>query len=147
MPGATVRPSPSATTAPAGSGAASPSAGIGQGVDPAARIRFAVDLFDVDESAIAPGPNRVLEDLGRARVVAGASAVPGASGGPAPPDPAAGRPNARDELWIPIVLLVLVGLCVEWSLYHRDAVLRAWRGLTGRVRRRQCTPRARARRR
>jgi len=134
-PGATGRPSPSATTAPAGSGAASASAGIGQGVDPGAQIRFAVDLFDVDESAIAPGPNRVLEDLGRARVVAGASAAPGASGGPASPDPAAGRPNARDELWIPIVLLVLVGLCVEWSLYHRDAVLRAWRGLTGRVRR------------
>ena len=29
----------------------------------------------------------------------------------------------------------LVGLCVEWALYHRDAVLRAWRGLTGRLRR------------
>jgi hypothetical protein len=134
-PGATVRPSPSATTVPAGSGSPSASAAIGQGVDPAAQIRFAVDLFDVDESAIAPGPNRVLEDLGKARVVAGASAAPGTSGGPASPDPAAGRPNARDELWIPIVLLVLVGLCVEWSLYHRDAVLRAWRGLTGRVRR------------
>jgi hypothetical protein len=30
---------------------------------------------------------------------------------------------------------VLLGLCLEWTLYHRDAVLRAWRGLTGRLRR------------
>jgi len=134
-PGATTRPSPSATNASAGSGIVSPSGGIGEGLDPSAAIRFAVDLFDVDESAIAPGPNRVLEDLGKARTVAGASAAPVASGAPAAADPAAGRPNARDELWIPIVLLVLVGLCVEWSLYHRDAVLRAWRGLTGRLRR------------
>jgi hypothetical protein len=33
------------------------------------------------------------------------------------------------------VLLVLVVLCVEWSLYHRDTVLRGWRGLSGRLRR------------
>jgi hypothetical protein len=103
----------------------------GIGADPTAPIRFAVDLFDVDESAIAPGPNRVLEDLGKARL------APGASGAPAGAavDPAADRPAARDELWIPIVLLVLVGLCVEWTLYHRDAVHRAWRALTGRIRR------------
>jgi hypothetical protein len=111
-----------------------PSGGQGTGADPAAPIRFAVDLFDVDESAIAPGPNRVLEDLGRARPAPGASAGPGATAAPGnAADPAAGRPNARDELWIPVVLLVLVGLCVEWSLYHRDAVLRAWRGVTGRL--------------
>jgi Ca-activated chloride channel family protein len=134
-PSATIRPSPSATNLPAASGALSASGGIGQGVDPSATIRFAVDLFDVDESAVAPGPNRVLEDLGRARTVAGASAAPGASGAPANADPAAGRPKARDELWIPNVLRLLVGLCIEWSLYHRDAVLRAWRGLTGRLRR------------
>ena len=98
-------------------------------------IRFAVDLFDVNESAIAPGPNRVLEDLGKTRP-AGASGAPGSSGDPGnAANPVAGRPNARDELWIPIVLLVLVGLCVEWSLYHRDAVRRAWRGLTSRLRR------------
>jgi hypothetical protein len=78
----------------------------------------------------------VLEDLGKARPAAGASAAPGATAGPGgAADPAVGRPNARDELWIPVVLLVLVGLCVEWSLYHRDAVLRAWRGLNGRLRR------------
>jgi Ca-activated chloride channel family protein len=135
-PGASVRPSASpgasASAAPAGSaGGAGPSAAAqGQAADPAAPIRFAVDLFDVDESAIAPGPERVLVDLGAARPAPGASAAPGAAG-----DPVATRPNARDELWIPIVLLVLVALCVEWSLYHRDALQRAWRGLTGRIRR------------
>jgi Ca-activated chloride channel family protein len=140
-PGTSSRPSPS--VGPAGSSSpsgavptAGPGGSQGQGADPTAPIRFAVDLFDVDESAIAPGPNRVLEDLGRARPVAGASGVPGASGGLGnAADPAATRPNARDELWIPIVLIVLVGLCIEWSLYHRDAVLRAWRGLRGRLRR------------
>jgi len=140
-PGATSRPP--ATAAPTGSAvpggataSATPSGGLGQGIDPTAPIRFAVDLFDVDESAIAPGPNRVLEDLGRARPAAGSSALPGATAGTGnAADPVASRPNARDELWIPIVLVVLVGLCVEWTLYHRDAVQRTWRGVTGRLRR------------
>jgi hypothetical protein len=140
-PGTSNHPSPS--VGPAGSGSpsgaaptAGPSGGQGQGADPRAAIRFAVDLFDVDESAIAPGSNRVLEDLGTARPVVGASGAPRASGAPGnAADPTATRPNARDELWIPIVLIVLVGLCIEWSLYHRDAVLRAWRGLRGRLRR------------
>jgi hypothetical protein len=127
--------------APAASGSAGPSrepsatpsqpasGSPGQSVDPNAPIRFAVDLFDVDESAIAPGSVAALEGLGRVAVSPGASAAPGAA------DPTAGRPNARDELWIPVVLLVLVVLCIEWSLYHRDAVLRGWRALNGRVRR------------
>jgi len=133
-PGVSVAPSVSAPTPAAGS--PSPSDGQGQGADPTAPIRFAVDLFDVDESAIAPGPDRVLEDLGRPAVAPGSSGAPGASGGPGnATDPIASRPNARDELWIPLVLLVLVGLCVEWSLYHRDAVLRAWRGLSRGLRR------------
>ena len=126
--------SPASTASPRASGSApavSPSGSPGGvGADPTASIRFAVDLFDVDESAIAPGPNRVLEDLGRARAAPGASGVP--AGGV---DAVADRPAARDELWIPLVLLVLVGLCIEWTVYHRDAVLRAWRGLTGRLRR------------
>ena len=133
-------PTPTPTATPGGSGtaaatlASSPPGGIG--ADLAAPVRFAVDLFDVDESTITPGPNRILEDLGKARPAAGASGAPGASAAPtAADDPAATRPAARDELWIPIVLLVLVGLCAEWTLYHRDAVLRAWRGLTGRLRR------------
>jgi hypothetical protein len=130
---------PSATPAAGSatpSGGQSPGPGHGQGVDPTAPIRFAVDLFDVDESAIAPGPNRVLENLGKSVVAPGSSGAPGASGGPGNAgDQVATRPNARDELWIPLVLLVLVGLCIEWSLYHRDAVLRTWRRITGRLRR------------
>lgn len=127
--GPSVSPSPSASSGLAGSPGAS-GAPAGQGSDPTSSIRFAVDLFDVDESAIAPGPERVLVDLGAARPAPGASAAPGGAA-----DPAATRPNARDELWIPIVLLVLIALCVEWSLYHRDAVQRTWRSLTGRIRR------------
>ncbi len=125
----TASPTPSASGSPTASAGAS-GAPPAQGIDPAAPIRFAVDLFDVDESAIAPGPERVLVDLGAARPVPGASAAPGGAA-----DPVATRPNARDELWIPIVLLVLIALCVEWSLYHRDAVQRTWRSLTGRIRR------------
>ena len=53
---------------------------------------------------------------------------PGAS--PVTGPAAADRPPARDELWLPIVLIVLVGLCVEWALYHRDVVVRGWRSLT-----------------
>jgi Ca-activated chloride channel homolog len=122
------RPSPTAG-ASSGTSSASPPA-QGSGVDPKAPIRFAVDLFDVDESAIAPGPERVLQDLGRARPAPGASGAPSGA-----VDPATARPNARDELWVPIVLLVLVALCVEWSLYHRDGLQRAWRSLLGRIRR------------
>jgi len=133
-PTASAPPSASPTAAASASGAApaatpsGPPGGIG--ADPTVPIRFAVDLFDVDESAIAPGRNRILEDLGRARTAPGASGAP--TGGA---DAAADRPAARDELWIPLVLLVLVGLCAEWTLYHRDAVMRAWRALTGRLRR------------
>jgi hypothetical protein len=66
-----------------------------------------------------------------------AASQPGASGDPAGPGGApVERPPARDELWIPILLVVLVGLCVEWALYHRDVVVRGWRGAMGRVRRR-----------
>ena len=121
-------PRPAATagpSVPAGSGSPAP----GQGVDPTQPIRFAVDLFDIDESAIAPGAPRVLEDLGEARPAPGASGAPG--GGAAVET----RPNARDEIWIPIVFIVLVALLFEWALYHRDTVLRGWRALSGRLRR------------
>lgn len=113
---------PSATPAPTPSASASAVA-----VDPNAPIRFAVDLFDVSESTITPGSAAVLEKLGHTAPAPGASAAP---------DPAVeSRPPARDELWFPIVLLVLVGLCVEWALYHRDVVIRAWRSVAGRFRR------------
>jgi hypothetical protein len=113
-------PKPSSTPSPSGS----PGSGV---VDPNAPIRFAVDLFDVGESTITPGSAATLEKLGRAALAPGASAAP---------DPAvASRPPARDELWFPIVLIVLVGLCIEWALYHRDVVTRAWRAASGRIRR------------
>lgn len=129
-PNAGATPSPVVTASPAPSGSGSPAPAL-SGTDPNAPIRFAVDLFDVAESTITPGSPDAIEKLGRAAVVPGASAAPGEPGA-VPVE----RPAARDELWIPIVLVVLVGLCVEWTLYHRDAVLRVWRGLTGRVRRR-----------
>jgi hypothetical protein len=123
-------PTSSPAVLPGGrAGAAGASPGVSaSATEPDQPIRFAVDLFDVDESAIAPGAPRVLEDLGRA-------AGPGSSAAPAPGSAVDTRPNARDEIWIPIVLLVLIALCVEWALYHRDTVLRGWRGLTGRFRR------------
>ena len=43
------------------------------------------------------------------------------------------RPTTRDELWVPIVLLVLIGLCAEWILYHRDGLIRIRRGLAERL--------------
>jgi hypothetical protein len=104
--------------------------GSGPPPDPNAPVRFAVDLFDVDESTIAPGSAAAIEALG---VAPGASASPGIQNGQATPSTA--RPTARDELWVPIVLLVLVALCVEWAVYHRDALIRMRRGLGARFRR------------
>ena len=43
------------------------------------------------------------------------------------------RPTTRDELWVPIVLLVLIGLCAEWVLYHRDGLIRIRRSLAERM--------------
>ena len=34
------------------------------------------------------------------------------------------RPNARDELWIPIVLIALLVLTAEWLVYERDTLAR-----------------------
>ena len=96
-------------------------------VDPNAPVRFAVALFDVDESTIAPGSAAAIEALG---VGPGPSASPGP--GTAQGAPATTRPTARDELWVPIVLLVLLALCVEWAVYHRDALTRLRRGLGAR---------------
>jgi hypothetical protein len=98
-------------------------------VDPSAPTRFAVALFDVDESTIAPGSAAAIEALGVTQAP-GASANPGGQ-------PAAGAGQVtRDELWFPIVLVVLVGLCVEWAVYHRDAFIRLRRGFGERLARR-----------
>ncbi len=131
----TATPIVATTSSGAASGAASSAGPVAStlgsaapGLDPTRPIAFAVDLFDPGESAIAPGPPRVLEDLGAA------PAGPSASGAPTG-SAAEARPNARDEIWIPIVFGVLVLLCVEWALYHRDTVLRGWRAVSGRLRR------------
>jgi len=130
---------PSASAAPSASPSAAPSASANPSasaaptappVDPDAPIRFAVDLFDVDESTIAPGSVAAIEALGRAPTP---SASPG-TGGSGSGASASERQPARDELWGPILLVALVLLCVEWAVYQRDALLRGWRTLSARLR-------------
>ncbi|HEX7345552.1 MAG TPA: VWA domain-containing protein [Candidatus Limnocylindrales bacterium] len=123
-PGASVSPS----TAPSVSAVASPS-GVPVADDPLAPVRFVVALFDVNESTIAPGSPATITSLGGTGP--GASPAPGASGTPG--DPATQRPTTRDELWAPIVLLILAALCIEWALFHRDGLVRARRALAGRL--------------
>jgi hypothetical protein len=146
-PSGSAAPSPSPTASPGGSSTPVPTA---PPVDPDAPTQFAVDLFDPSESNIAPGSAAAIEALGKG----GAAASPGLSGsGGAPvgsPSPAASaspgpsgvgagttgddRPPARDELWVPIVLIALLVLLAEWLVYQRDAVMRLWRGLRARLR-------------
>jgi hypothetical protein len=139
-PDATAAPSASALTSssapPSSSAGASPIGASGAPEaptvdDPMAPVRFVVALFDVDESTIAPGSPATIEALGSAG--AGGSPAPGASGAPAPSPAATERPTTHDELWVPIVLLVLVGLCVEWALFHRDGLVRARRAIADRL--------------
>jgi Ca-activated chloride channel family protein len=127
-------PSPSSSPSPAGT-AASPLP-TNPPVDPSAPILFAVDLFDPSESTIAPGSASAIDSLGG--VVPGPSVTPGASPtSSASPGPSAtpgsgavtDRPPARDELWVPIVLIALLVLVVEWVVYHRDTALRLRRRL------------------
>jgi hypothetical protein len=123
---ASAGPSPSAA---AGSSAASPTF---RPADPNAPARFAVDLLDVDESNIAPGEIAALTALGRPA----ASPGPGTSGDPAPGAGTPGvRPQARDELWIPIVLVALLVLTLEWLVYERDTLARLRRAVVSRIRR------------
>jgi hypothetical protein len=118
---ASAGPTPLSSARPSGAPSGSPGVSAVP-VDPNAPVRFAVDLFDVGESTIAPGSVAAIEGLGTA---------PRASGAPGN-GAAIDRPTTRDELWLPIVLLVLVGLCLEWALYHRDAVVRMRRSLVAR---------------
>jgi hypothetical protein len=99
--------------------------------DPSDPIQFAVDLFDVAESNIAPGAPGALTGLGRG---VDPSASPGSGGGSAGQAPA-DRPAARDELWGPLLVIVLAVLMVEWAVYQRDALIRLWRELGARLRR------------
>ena len=121
-------PVASATPRQTGGAAASPS-GSPAVQDPMAPVRFVVDLFDVDESTIAPGSAATIEVLGTAG--GAASPQPGASA--APGTPVTERPTTRDELWVPIVLLILTVLCVEWALFHRDGLIRLRRLLGDRL--------------
>jgi hypothetical protein len=118
-PGAASSASP--TAAPASPGTSPGAAPTFRPADPDAPVRFAVALLDVDESRIAPGDPAKLQALGRTA----------AGGGASPDEP---RPNARDEIWIPIVLIALVVLTVEWLVYERDSLARLRRGLAARVR-------------
>lgn len=97
--------------------------------DPFAPVRFAVALFDVDESTIAPGSAAAIEALGTASTPSPAPGSGASEGGAT----ATERPTSRDELWVPLVLLVLVVLSVEWALYHRDGLIRIRRSLWGRL--------------
>jgi von Willebrand factor type A domain/Aerotolerance regulator N-terminal len=90
-------------------------------VDPAAPQRFAVNLFSAAESSIAPGDPAAIEAAGTARPGAG---EPGSDTGP--------RPPARDELWIPIVLVALALLVAEWLVFEQDGLTRLRRRLAGR---------------
>jgi von Willebrand factor type A domain/Aerotolerance regulator N-terminal len=85
--------------------------------------RFAVDLLDVDESVIAPGDPSRLTALGTSP----GTGAP--TGGTTPVE----RPNARDELWIPIVLVALVLLTIEWLVYERDTLARLRRAVAARL--------------
>jgi hypothetical protein len=143
-------PSPSPTTGPTGTAGASASPSPAGGgspapvptarpVDPHAPAQFAVDLFDPAESNIAPGSAAAIEALGGAGTPA--SPLPGGSAAPTVTPSASGggagavteeRPPARDELWVPIVLVALAILLAEWLVYQRDAVTRLWRGLRAR---------------
>jgi hypothetical protein len=64
--------------------------------------RTAVNLFNADESDVAPGDPQRIVDMGR---------VPAEDGGP-------GQPT-RAEWWWPLALAALALLAVEWLLYHR----------------------------
>jgi hypothetical protein len=114
-------PAPSAAATPIPSPAAS-GAPVAAGADGTA-TSFVVGLYDVRESTITPGDGRGLVELGSA-----ASQQPGTAGGGA-----VERPTTRDELWIPILLIVLIGLCIEWAVYHRDALARIRRGFVTRL--------------
>ncbi len=105
-----------------------PSEGAALAVGDGSVARFAVDLFDVRESSIAPGSAAAIEALGSA-----ASPIPGASSTPTSVEQLPPRPPARDELWGPLVLLVLAVLAVEWAAYERDAVVRMRRGIAARI--------------
>jgi hypothetical protein len=130
-------PAPSASPGPGDVPSPGPSA---PPVDPDRPVRFAIDLFDVNESTIAPGSPATIAALGSGGPVPSPATSPSGSASPGvTPAPSAGagtvtdRRPARDELWAPIVLLVLAILSLEYALYQRDAVIRTWRAVGTRL--------------
>ncbi len=79
-------------------------------------------MLDVGESRIAPGDTTKIAGLGTAAQAPGSGVD------------AAVRPNARDEIWIPIVLLALLVLTLEWLVYERDTLARLRRAISSRLR-------------
>ncbi len=131
-PGTSASAAPSASAAAGPPGASPGASPTFRPADPSAPARFAVDLLDVDESNIAPGDIAALTALGQPA----SSPGPGASGDPGPGAATPGeRPQARDELWIPIVLVALLVLTLEWLVYERDTLARLRRAVVARVRR------------
>ena len=118
--------SPSASASPSVAPASPGASPTFRPADPDAPAQFAVDLLDVDESRIAPGDAAALTALG-APV---ASPGTGTGGTATPP---VERPNARDELWIPIVLIALLVLTAEWLVYERDTLARLRRSIAARL--------------
>jgi hypothetical protein len=132
---ASARPTPVGSARPSSSPAGA-GAGVSPGAslppdDPMAPVHFAVDLFDVNESNTAPGSAAAIEAIGTTTAAAATSPGPGASAAPA--GGTTQRPTTRDELWVPIVLIVLLALCVEWALYHRDGLVRMRRSFLARL--------------
>ena len=121
-------PGPSATASPPAvptTAATSPGAGpTFRPVDPGSPVRFAVSLLDVDESRIAPGDTARLQAMGAPAASPGTGGTVGDT-----------RPNARDEIWIPILLVALAVLTIEWLVYERDTLARLRRGVLARIRR------------
>jgi hypothetical protein len=78
---------------------------------------FAVDLFEPGEASILPSDGSALAALGGSP---GTTATAG---------------TARDEWWVPLVLLLLVVLAAEWLLYERDGARRIAQGVRSRLRR------------
>jgi hypothetical protein len=112
-------PATSATSADPGSTSVPGATTAPSAVDPAAPGRFAVALFDVGESTIAPGSAAAIEQLG-----AGPTTGSGAG---------ADRPPAHEDLWVPLAAIVLVGLLLETLLVQRDALVRTRRWLRTRI--------------
>lgn len=83
--------------------------------DTATSSWFAVDLFEPGESSIRPRDGSALAALG---------GTPGGTNTPG---------TARDEWWVPLVLLLLVVLAAEWLLYERDGARRLRQGIRARL--------------